>query len=72
MVTDKGLTYGDLVKHIYTRELGILLKTKLVDTVYDPIATYPIYDAYVLFGTDEARWVPIEHIRKISAEETTY
>ena len=72
MAIEEGYENGDLVKHIYTSEIGILIKTRVVDTVYDPVAIYPIYDAYVLFSVTESRWVPLEHVRKISEDGTIY
>ena len=70
MTLASGYNTGDLVKHIYAGEVGILLETRLVDVVHDPIAVYPVYDACVLWADQRRQWVPLELLRKLSGVET--
>ena len=62
----KGYTCGDLVRHIYSGELGVVLNTRPVDMPYDPLMPHEIFDAYVFFYGNRKTWVPLEHIKKIS------
>ncbi len=61
---------GDLVRHIYTGDIGVLLKVSMIDLVYDPAGLYPVFDAYVMFVPAKRTWVPMEHLKKLSKETT--
>jgi hypothetical protein len=63
----KGFKKGDLVVHIYTGNLGILLKVRPIDVLQlpSPGATHTIYDAYVVFNSEGPSWLPLEHIKKL-------
>jgi hypothetical protein len=61
----KGFKVGELVRHIYSGDVGILLKLRPIDIVEEPGNPHTIYDAYVYWNGDELRWVPLEHIKKI-------
>ena len=69
-VPEPEIATGDLVRHVYTGDMGVLLKTRMVDLVYDPAGLYPVFDAYVLFATAKRTWVPLEHLQKLTEEET--
>jgi|7_EtaG_2_1085326.scaffolds.fasta_scaffold168671_2 hypothetical protein len=69
-VPEPEIATGDLVRHVYTGAVGVLLKTRMIDLVYDPAGLYPVFDAYVLFVPAKRTWVPLEHLKKLTEEET--
>ena len=69
-VPSPEIATGDLVRHIYTGDMGVLIKTRMVDLVYDPLGLYPVFDAYVMFMPAKRTWVPMEHLKKLTEEDT--
>ena len=64
----KEFKKGDLVRHVYNGEIGILLKIRPIDILTDAVGEdyhAGVYDGYVLFSIDTPTWVPLEHIKKI-------